>query len=296
MRLPRLHRPLTYALLLAVFAGYFIAILSGCIGNYLVLGKNTAALPPCPAHRQLVRVGQWNVECWIEHSGSDDRADPPGDPPAGYVIFMVGKESRVEQWIDPVSQDIWRNRNVEVWGMNMPGSGTADALGPARLDRVAPDALAVYDHIRHIAGDRPIFIQAGSFGTTAALCIAAHRRVAGLLLANPPPLRQVILGHYGWWNLWLLALPGAMQIPPALDSIANARHCTAPCIFLMSGADTIIPPQYHEMVYRAYAGPKRRIDMPGVSHDGALPHSAAVQQAKDVQWLFDEIAHPAMKN
>jgi len=39
----------------------------------------------------------------------------------------------------------------------------------------------------------------------AALSVAARRPVAGLVLQNPPPLRQLIMGHYGWWNLWLVA-------------------------------------------------------------------------------------------
>jgi len=32
---------------------------------------------------------------------------------------------------------------------------------------------------------------------------------ADLILTNPPPLRQLIMGHYGWWNLWLAAAPQA---------------------------------------------------------------------------------------
>jgi pimeloyl-ACP methyl ester carboxylesterase len=296
MGLPRLKRPVKFTLFAVFGLGYASLVLSGCIGDRLVLGQNTAVLPAPPARRQAVHVGQWDVECWVEHSASDL---PPvaesSDPPAGYVLFFVGKADRVERWIDPVAQDVWRNRNVEIWGMNWPGSGAGPALGPAQLVRVAPAALATFDAVKKIAGDRPIFIQAGSFGTTAALCVAAHRPVAGLLLANPPPLRQLILGYYGWWNAWLLAIPAAMEVPPDLDSLASARNCSAPAAFVMSGADTIIPPKYHELVYNAYAGPRRRIDMPGVGHDGPLTHAASLEQASDVEWLWQEATRPGSK-
>jgi hypothetical protein len=298
MRRPRLNRRTNSLLLTTLLTAYLLLAFSGCIGDRLVLGDNRAILPMPEAHRQTIHAGQWDVECWVERSTADPpaamRPDPPSQP-AAYVLFFVGKGDRVERWIDLVSQDVWRNRNVEIWGMNMPGSGTAPSLGPAKLARVTPAALAVFDAVKRLAGDRPIFIQAGSFGTTAAISVAARRPVAGMLLANPPPLRQLILGHYGWWNAWLLAFPAAMELPSDLDSVANGAHCTAPAVFVLAGADTVIPPKYHELVYHAYAGPKRRIDMPTSPHDGPLPHAAAVAQAEDVEWLWQQAGLPACK-
>ena len=49
--------------------------------------------------------------------------------------------------------------------------------------------------------------------------VAANRPVAAIVLQNPPPLRQLILGHYGWWNLWLIATPVALGVPSELDSL-----------------------------------------------------------------------------
>jgi hypothetical protein len=40
--------------------------------------------------------------------------------------------------------------------------------------------------------------------------VAANRPCAGLVLTNPPPLRNMILQRFGWWNLWLLATPVAL--------------------------------------------------------------------------------------
>jgi hypothetical protein len=123
-------------------------------------------------------------------------------------------------------------------------------------------------------------------GTTAALCVVARRPVAGLVLHNPPPLRQLILGHYGWWNLWLLAIPVSAQIPHDLDSVANAARCHAPAVFVLSGADHVVPPQYQRLVVDAYAGPKRLIAVPGAPHNAPLPREAGQQLQHDIDWLM----------
>lgn len=78
-----------------------------------------------------------------------------------------------------------------------------------------------------------------------------------------------------------------MQIPDDLDALTNAAAATAPCVFILSGADHLVPPRYQQMVVRAYVGPKRVIDLPGLGHDAALPHEAAEELARDQQWLWD---------
>lgn len=177
--------------------------------------------------------------------------------------------------------------------MNYPGSGGSD--GPARLARVGTDAVAAFDAAKRAAGRRPVFIWAGSFGTTAALHVAARRPVDGMFLQNPRPLRQLILGSYGLWNLWLLAGPAALQIPSDLDSIANARKATAPVVFTLSLADEVIPDRYHRMVVDAYAGPKRVIEMPGARHDDPLTREAAQQFNEGIDWVWKTAIEKARK-
>ena len=118
---------------------------------------------------------------------------------------------------------MWNDRAVEIWGMNYPGFG--GSTGPPRLARIGPAAVAAFDALRREAADAPIVAYGASIGATAALHVAASRpaEIAGLILHNPPPLREMILRQFGWWNLWLLAGPVALQIPRDLDSIANAR-------------------------------------------------------------------------
>ena len=106
---------------------------------------------------------------------------------------------------------MWNDRAVEIWGMNYPGFG--GSAGPARLSKMGPSAVAAFDELERHAGDRPIVVYGASIGAAAALHVAASRPadIAGLILHNPPPLREMILRRFGWWNLWLLAGPVALQ-------------------------------------------------------------------------------------
>jgi pimeloyl-ACP methyl ester carboxylesterase len=176
------------------------------------------------------------------------------------------------------------NKPVEVWGMNYPGS--CGPQGPPEITRVGPDALAVYDAIKQIAGNRPIFIQGWSLGTTAALCVAAARPVNGLILLNPPPLRQLIVGEYSWWNLGLISHYIAGQIPADLDSIANASRAKAPAVILCAGSDQTVPPKYQRMVIEAYRGEKRVVVMAGQGHEDELTAEATGKLTAGEDWLW----------
>jgi pimeloyl-ACP methyl ester carboxylesterase len=169
--------------------------------------------------------------------------------------------------------------------MNYPGFG--GSAGPGRLSAVAPAALGAYDVLQQAAGERPVFLQGASFGTAPALHVAARRPVAGLVLHKPPPLKQMILGSYGWWNLWLLAGPVAGRVPDDLDSLSNASHAKSPAVFILHGSDQIIAPRYQRRVAEAYAGPKRVIEMPGARHDDPLTSEASRQWAEARQWLWE---------
>lgn len=252
----------------------------GC-ADRLILGTNHDAVDAAGLRRVVVPASGHSVECWVARSPG--AAAAVGREPEAFVLFFVGKADRADRWVAAVA-GAWGARPVEVWGMNYPGSGGSD--GPAKLVDVAPAALAVHDAVRKVAGARPIFIHAGSFGTTVGLQVAVNRPVAGLVLQNPPPLRRLVLGYYGWWNLWVLAGPVASRIPPELDSLANAGRVSAPAVFISAGSDGIIPASYHRMVIDAYAGPKRVIDMPGAGHDSPLTREAAEQFAGGLDWLW----------
>src|SRR5439155_15995420 len=160
-----------------------------------------------------------------------------------------GNADRADRWVAGEAEE-WNDRAVEVWGMNYPGFG--GSTGPARLSRIGSAALAAFDELKRQAGERPIVLFGASIGATAVLHVAAQRPVTGLILHNPPPLRQMILRQFGWWNLWLLAGPVALQIPQDLDSIVNARTSPVPAIFLLADKGEIVAPRFHALVVDDY--------------------------------------------
>ena len=200
-----------------------------------------------------------------------------------YVLRFYGNADRAERWV-AAEAEMWNERAIEIWGMNYPGFGGSS--GPAKLARVAPAALAAFDALKTEAGDRPAVVFGASLGTTAALHVAANRPVAGLILHNPPAIRQMILRQFGWWNLWLLAGPLALQIPKELDSIANAKASRAPAIFLLSEKDEVVAPRFHRLVVDAYAGEKRVIALRGAYHNDPIEGAALADLYDALDWLL----------
>src|SRR4030095_14329367 len=110
----------------------------------------------------------------------------------------------------------------------------------------------------------------------------------GLILQNPPPLQQIILGYHGWWNLWLLAGPVALQVPRDLDSIANAKVCTAPAVLLTADQDRSVPQNYHQMIVESYRGEKHVIVQRGADHVAPLSDDQQAQLNDGMDWLMEK--------
>ncbi|HYE20310.1 MAG TPA: alpha/beta fold hydrolase [Tepidisphaeraceae bacterium] len=198
--------------------------------------------------------------------------------PTAIVIFIPGQRARAEPWTQMVA-DAWGDRAAEVWGVNLPGYGGSS---PGALDDVVPRALAVVDAARARHPGKRCYVQGASFGAAVAIAVAARRPVDGLIAQNPPPLRELLLGRYGWWNLWILAGPVASAVPLDLNALDGARSCTAPAIFIVSTHDGIVPADYQRQVIAAYAGPKTVIENAGAGHSDALTGEAA-QSLRDAR-------------
>lgn len=251
------RRILARVLAVAVLLYVSFALLLACTHatDRLLLHPTTHPLDTHGATRELLKLGDGSqVELFHARSPGARLAEP-----AAFVLFFVGNADRADRWATSTAEG-WGQRPVHVTGMNYPGFG--GSTGPARLAGIPRAAAATFDHLRKMAGTRPILVQGNSMGTTAALYLAAHRDVAGVSLQNPPPLREVILGSHGWWNLWLGAGPIALLVPGELDSIANARRAKAPAVFILSLHDEIVPHHNQRQVYEAYAGPKTLLEYP----------------------------------
>lgn len=259
----------------AVIAAYGLLMLFGGCADRFLLHPSTQPIPIPGQSPVEVVAPSGKVDVWTTHSS------PGADPPTAFVLNFTGNASRGESEAQIVAEE-WDGHSVEIWSVNYPGYG--QSTGPAEMKSIPPAALAVFDELAKRAGDRPIFLSGRSLGTTAALFVAAHRSVAGIVLQNPPPLQRLILSH-GWWNLWLLAGPVALQVPADLNSLRNAPLVHAPAVFVLAERDTIVPPPYQQMVVAAYAGPKKIVTVIGADHNDSVEGNSAEQLREAIKWL-----------
>jgi pimeloyl-ACP methyl ester carboxylesterase len=259
---------------------YISLMLFGGCANSFILFPSRQPIDAYTAKRHLVPAADnQQIECWVDRSPGTI-----GREVEAYVIEFTGNATRAEQ-VATYAALRWQQRPVECWMVNYPGYG--GSTGKADLNAIAPAALTVYDHVARIANGKPIFLTGNSLGTTAALYLATQRPTAGLVLQNPPAIRSLILSKFGWWNLWLLAGPIALQVPTELDSPANAARVTAPAIYLLAQDDNFVVPGNQQKVVRAHAGPKRIISMTG-GHNDAVSDDAERQLQQALDWLWQK--------
>jgi pimeloyl-ACP methyl ester carboxylesterase len=270
---------------LAIIAAYFVLIFFAHLPDHLILFPTRAPIDAGGAVRKTIPFENGELELWTAES---HRALEKGGADM-YVLRFYGNADRADRWVAAEAGE-WNDRAVEIWGMNYPGFG--GSTGPARLSRIGPAALAAFDEIKRQAADRPIVLFGTSLGATVALHAAAHRSVAGLILHNPPALREMILRQFGWWNLWLFAGPIALQIPRELDSSANGKAIRAPAIFLLAEKDEVVAPRYHRLVVDAYAGQKRVISLPGAYHNTPIEGAALADLHDALDWLTPKKDYP----
>ena len=266
-------------IVLAIVAAYLILILFGHLPDHLILFPTKAPIDAGEAARKMVPFQNGELEVWTAKSY---RAKQQAGADI-YVLRFYGNADRADRWVAAEAEE-WNGRAVEIWGMNYPGFGRS--TGPARLSRIGPAAIAAFDELKRHAAGRPIVLYGASLGSAAALHVARQRPVAGLILHNPLPLRQMILRRFGWWNLWLLAGPIALQIPRDLDSISNAKAIQTPAIFLLAEKDEIVPPRYHRLVVDAYAGQKRVVTLRDAYHNTPVEGEGLADLNHALDWLL----------
>lgn len=243
-----------------------------------ILFPSTGAIAVPGAERTAVAGPAGTVEVWTART-----AGAHGGEPEAFVLAFNGNGSRAERELARL-EPMWAGHSVEIWAVNYPGYGGSS--GPVLVKNIPPAALAAYDALAQKATGRPIFVCGHSIGTTAALYVAANRPVAGVVLHNPPPLRQLIHGRFGWFNLWIASGRVVAAVPDQLDSLANGGRCSAPAVFVLADRDTLVLPKYQQKVVDAYSGPKRIVHHATYGHNTpvAVPEVARVRPAIDWLW------------
>ena len=265
-------------MLLVLLAGYVMFTLFGGCASQLILFPSRHAEPGGGAKREMIPFGEHELEVLVARSPGAQR-----EGPRAYYLTFTGNAGRAEWSAAPDAMD-WGDKPVEVWSVQHPGFG--GSTGPARLNRLAPAALAAYDALAARAQGKPIFLSGMSLGTTMALHVAANRPVAGLVLRTPPPLQNMILSRHGWWNLWLLATPVCLGVPADLNALTSAPKVTVPAVFLLMDTDSVVPLKYQQKVVNGYAGPKRVVTLKGGDHNSALSDAVHREMMEGMEWLW----------
>lgn len=227
--------------------------------DFLILFPSKDKINHPKLEQKIIQKDNHNIDIWINKLNKSDTAN-------FYVLHLNGNASRAED--DAVIlEDIWQNYNAEIWCMNYPGYGSSS--GQAKLNLFAKFAARTFEELKRVAQSKPIIISGNSIGTTVALFLAAKYSdsINGLFLKNPPPLRELIIGQHGWWNLWFGALPIAFSIPQELDSLANSKLSKAPAVFVSAEKDEIVPVQYQNQIVQKYKGERRIVQMHGADHN-----------------------------
>jgi hypothetical protein len=253
-----------------------LLFLTGCADS-LILHPSTAPAKAGDAQPRQIDDHGRAVEVFVAQSPACKESDPP----EAYDLEFTGNSTRAEYVADLLSKR-WANRSVEVWVMNYPGFGRS--TGPSSLHEIPSAALATYDALASQAHGKPILVCGNSLGTAAALYVAANRPVAGMILQNPPPLQRMILQKYGW----IIPFPVVVQIPSELDSLINAKRVKSPAVFVLSGKDTTVAPQYSQMVVDAFAGEKHLVRNPNAGHNSPITGEVAEQLQREMDWIWSK--------
>lgn len=247
----------------------------------LVLQPTTDELPTDGRVRRDVDFPGGSLEVWSALCACRSEADAEL-----FVLKFPGTGGRAERASANPADVI--GRPAAVWAVNPPGYGGSP--GRASLRHTAPSALAAFDALQRVAGDRPIIVTANSLGSLAALHVAAHRPVSGLLLRDPVPLKQLIQGRHRWRPFWGAAWLLGRRAPNDVDSVANAAAARAPLAFVSSERDRVVPNRYQRLIFDAYAGEKKILNLAGADHGQPLAPEHEQAYTELIQWLAGRLS------
>jgi fermentation-respiration switch protein FrsA (DUF1100 family) len=255
------------------------SLLSRVLGRFLLYPSRHRIDPAGAIQRDIV-IDNAVLSIWVARSRGC-----AGREPAIFVLELSGNGSRAERFTARAAQR-WGHHPVEVWGLNYPGFGSS--TGPATLVALTKSALIAFDAIEKVAAHRPVLLGCHSIGCAVGLHVAAHRTAAGLILLNPPPLRQLLTNYFGWFTGGFSAIVLANHIPATLDSLANARKCRVPAIFYSSEKDRTVPPRFQRRVFAAYRGPRRWVSLANAGHS-TFPDPAEPVVLDSIAWLLGQL-------
>lgn len=175
------------------------------------------------------------------------------------LVIVFGGVARETSWMVG-----WGDK-PPAWGwlmVNYRGYGLSGGVPSEQA--VVEDAKRIFDY----AAARPdvdvsrIVVLGRSLGSYVAVTLASSRPLAGVILATPFDSIAAVAGErYPY-------LPLGFLVGGRYDSATIAPAIQTPALFVIAGADDIIPPGHGEALARAWGGPKSLITLADTGHRG----------------------------
>jgi pimeloyl-ACP methyl ester carboxylesterase len=177
---------------------------------------------------------------------------------APLVLYVGGNAEEVSWMLDVARAEA---RGVSWLLLDYRGYGLSE--GSPSEKALVEDALAFYDHALGLPGVDPkrIYAFGRSLGSGVAAALAAQRPLAGVVLVAPYDSLTALAKRYYWY------LPVDWMLKHRFDSIALAPRVKTPLLCLIAERDEVIPPEHGERLYAAWGGPKRKVTLPGATHN-----------------------------
>lgn len=247
------------------------------LADRIILCPSRHAIEADGKQSRQIPFGDGQLEVWIQQTGEHH-----GRSPDVFVLKFPGAAGRAERSTDHPAA-CWTDLAAEQWTPNPPGYG--GSTGRASLRQVDGMVQRIYTALADRADGRPIIVTGNSLGCVSALRLAAIRPVSGLILRNPPPLREVVMRRFGWKTIGIGAWFVARQIPASLCSIDNARQARIPALFIVSERDRIVPVPCQQRIIDAYAGDKRVMTLADADHASLMTAEQQAEYEQHLHWL-----------
>ncbi len=177
--------------------------------------------------------------------------------------------------------------------MSLSGPSIRQGMAPAAVGRVLPTSRPwrrpVWWRSARLRENDRLSPKASAWVASRRSISGAHGRVDGLLLRNPPPLRELIHYRTSWWTPGLVPALVARGIPETIDSVGNAAGCKVPALFITASQDQVVPVEYQYRIIDAYGGDYRVLEQPQGGHATPLSESEMNQLERLTAWLLGNL-------
>jgi dienelactone hydrolase len=192
---------------------------------------------------------------------------PQTPEPAPLVIYFGGNAEEVSWMLEPVG-DPRAGASPGIGWLIVDYRGYGASAGEPGEAALFLDALAWFDRAEKFpdADARRIFAFGRSLGSGVAVDLAAHRPLAGVVLAAPYDSMAAVAKHH------YPLLPIDSLLKHRFDSLALTPSVHAPLFMLIAERDQVIPPVHAERLYEAWGGPKAKLVLRGATHNSIDGH------------------------